>query len=247
MWIFLVLYTNLKWWYIHRSMSHRQCEFHPALVVLTKLVVWSSQSRYYSDWVRTWVAVHFEHHRYSDTTRDLHSPWHSTFWDMVRSRRRWLTPEEIDHYTKHLDIEITPLDLWLERWPVGQWVLLGICLLMFGPWGVLLWVACRSLHFLHGVFNYITHTWPGYNNAERHPSTDRARNLIGPGLLYAGEQLHGNHHRWPSRANFAVRWWEFDLGYWVLRFLSLFGLVKFTAQDKKLTDLHARFVWQHGT
>lgn len=54
MWFFLVFYTNLKWWYIHRSISHRQFVMHPWLVGLAKLVVYTSQPR------RGWL-VRFDH------------------------------------------------------------------------------------------------------------------------------------------------------------------------------------------
>jgi stearoyl-CoA desaturase (delta-9 desaturase) len=243
MWLFLVIYTNLKWWYIHRSLSHRQFTMHPSLVVLAKLVVWTSQPKYYSDWVRTWVAVHVEHHKHSDTERDLHSPYFSSLRDMIASRRRWLTAEEIENNTRGFQgLDPTRLDRWLERWPIGQWVLLALCLVLFQWWGILLWAACRGLKVWHGVFNWITHRAPGWNNSDRRPSSDRARNVPLVGLLYAGEHLHGNHHRWPHRSNFGVRWWEFDFSYWLLRALSLVGLVKFERLPRPIQNIQLRYV-----
>lgn len=243
MWIFLVAYINLKWWYIHRSISHRQFVMHPWMVMLAKLVVWTSQPRYYSDWVRTWVAVHVEHHRHSDTQQDMHSPYYQSVRDMVINRQRWLTEEEIASNTKgYKDLDPTTIDLWLERWPIGQWVLLLMCLALFQVWGILLWLACRSLKFWHGIFNWITHRAPGWNNAHRRSSFDRARNVPFIGLLYVGEHLHGNHHRWPHRSNFGVRWWEIDVSYWFLRLLALVGLVRFDHLPQKEKSLQFELV-----
>jgi stearoyl-CoA desaturase (delta-9 desaturase) len=46
------------------------------------------------------------------------------------------------------------------------------------------------------------------------------------GLLLGGEELHNNHHAFPSSARFSVRRWEFDIGWAVLRVLSVLGLAR---------------------
>jgi stearoyl-CoA desaturase (delta-9 desaturase) len=46
------------------------------------------------------------------------------------------------------------------------------------------------------------------------------------GVLLGGEELHNNHHAFPSSARFSMRAWEFDIGWFFIRVLSFFGLAK---------------------
>jgi stearoyl-CoA desaturase (delta-9 desaturase) len=73
-----------------------------------------------------------------------------------------------------------------------------------------------------GVINGVGHYW-GYRNYE---SADAARNLLPWGLIIGGEELHSNHHAFPTSARFSCKWWEFDLGWLYIRLLSLLGLAK---------------------
>jgi stearoyl-CoA desaturase (delta-9 desaturase) len=46
------------------------------------------------------------------------------------------------------------------------------------------------------------------------------------GIICSGEELHNNHHRWPRSAKFSMRWFEFDLGWALLRTLAAVGMAK---------------------
>jgi stearoyl-CoA desaturase (delta-9 desaturase) len=41
-----------------------------------------------------------------------------------------------------------------------------------------------------------------------------------------GEGWHNNHHRYMSSANQGFFWWEIDISFYVLKFLSWFGVVR---------------------
>src|SRR5262249_6397535 len=45
-------------------------------------------------------------------------------------------------------------------------------------------------------------------------------------FLLGGEELHNNHHAFPSSARFSMRAWEFDIGWAYLRVLSALGLAR---------------------
>ena len=237
MWLFVFVLVTLKVMYIHRAVTHRHCTFHPWLINFAKITVWLNQPKYYADWAKTWVAVHIIHHRYADQPDDPHSPYFSNFWDMMNSKRRWIPTEEIDRLTANIpETKITNLDIWLERHAFGHWVLLFVCLMLFQWWGLLVWTICRMQKFIHGLVNYFGHKGFGYNNNEIKLKSDRSRNLFGLGLVFTGEDLHGNHHRWPTRPSMAVRFWEFDIIYWFLKLLSVFKLVKFTKELTPVND-----------
>ncbi|MDY0065456.1 MAG: transposase, partial [Steroidobacteraceae bacterium] len=97
-------------------------------------------------------------------------------------------------------------------------------LLLFGVPGVII-VAVQMLAnplMAAGVINGIGHYY-GYRNFE---CPDAARNIVPWGLLVAGEELHNNHHAFPSSAKFSIRRWEFDIGWVYIRTFQALGLAK---------------------
>ena len=240
MWMFFVIIVNLRLLYAHRSVTHNHVKFHPWLIILTHISVWLINSKYSAEWARAWATVHLEHHKHVDSKSDPHSPHFKTLSDMMNSRRHWYTKSEIDKITSNLDVPTFKIDRWLEKYQIGPWVLLTICLLLFQWWGILLWIVCRTERFLHIVMiTYGCHKGLGYNNTKKTRSNDRSRNVTNWPFMffYLGEELHGNHHRWPGRANLAVRWWEIDLGYWFLKLLSMVGLVSITNKQHNIKNL----------
>ena len=89
--------------------------------------------------------------------------------------------------------------------------MLFISFALFGVVGVAMW-AIQMLwipFWAAGVVNGLGHWW-GYRNFE---TTDTATNLTPWGFWIGGEELHNNHHAFPSSAKFALRKWEFDIGW----------------------------------
>ena len=76
--------------------------------------------------------------------------------------------------------------------------------------------------FAAGVINGVGHYW-GYRNFEH---ADASTNIFPIGILIGGEELHNNHHTYPTSAKLSFKWWEFDIGWLYIRIFSLFGLAK---------------------
>jgi stearoyl-CoA desaturase (delta-9 desaturase) len=76
--------------------------------------------------------------------------------------------------------------------------------------------------FAAGVVNGIGHYW-GYRNFE---CPDQARNICPLGIFIGGEELHNNHHTYPTSAKMSVKWWEFDMGWFYIRLFEILGLAK---------------------
>jgi stearoyl-CoA desaturase (Delta-9 desaturase) len=73
-----------------------------------------------------------------------------------------------------------------------------------------------------GVINGIGHYW-GY----RHWSTpDTSTNIVPIGILIGGEELHNNHHAFPTSAKLSSKWYEFDIGWLYIRVLEALGLAR---------------------
>src|SRR5690606_41626817 len=73
-----------------------------------------------------------------------------------------------------------------------------------------------------GVINGLGHHI-GYRNFE---CPDASTNIVPWGILVGGEELHNNHHAFPSSAKFEIRKWEFDIGWVYLRIFQALGLAK---------------------
>lgn len=58
----------------------------------------------------------------------------------------------------------------------------------------------------------------------RYSTDDNSRNIAWLALITMGEGWHNNHHAYPSSAKFGHKWWEFDLGFTVIRTLRVLGL-----------------------
>ncbi len=80
--------------------------------------------------------------------------------------------------------------------------------------------------FAAGVINGIGHYW-GYRTFQ---PEDASTNVVPWGILIGGEELHNNHHAYPSSARFSNRWFEFDIGWLYIRVMETLGL----AQVKKV-------------
>ena len=211
--------------YLHRSQSHRGVDFHPVIAHVFRFWAWFSTAMV----TKEWVAIHRKHHAKCETDEDPHSP--QTYGirkvlldgvDLYRKARR--DPETMEKYGRG-----TPED-WIERrvyapYPeVGPTLMLFLNIALFGAWGLLIWALQMIwIPFMAaGVVNGLGHWW-GYRNFE---SDDTSTNLTPWGLIIGGEELHNNHHTFPSSAKFALRKWEFDMGWAVIKGLEAVGLAK---------------------
>ncbi|HSG27422.1 MAG TPA: hypothetical protein VLA34_03005, partial [Candidatus Krumholzibacterium sp.] len=55
---------------------------------------------------------------------------------------------------------------------------------------------------------------------------DHSRNSLNLDFFLMGELFQNNHHRFPNRPNFAVRWFEFDPTYPLLRLLHSLRIIR---------------------
>ena len=59
----------------------------------------------------------------------------------------------------------------------------------------------------------------------RYKTTDTSRNSVLLALITMGEGWHNNHHHYSKSARMGFFWWEVDISYYALSWLSLFGIV----------------------
>ena len=211
--------------YLHRSQAHRGVDFHPLIAHFFRFWTWLTTAMV----TKQWVAVHRKHHAKVETSEDPHSPMvfgiRRVFWQGVELYR----VAAADRDTAEKYGRGTPED-WIERnlyarFPdAGPTLLALVSIALFGFWGLAIW-AIQMLwipFWAAGFVNGLGHWW-GYRNFE---SSDTSTNLSPWGLWIGGEELHNNHHAFPSSAKFALRRFEVDIGWVVIRLLAALRLAR---------------------
>ena len=139
-------------------------------------------------------------------------------------RQEARNPETVEKYGRG-----TPDD-WVERhlysrWPnVGVGLLFFVVVFLFGLPGIALYgFQLITMPLLAaGIINGLSHA-RGYRNFE---TEDASTNLWPLAVFVAGEELHNNHHAFPSSARFSQHPWEIDLGWLHLRLFAALGLAR---------------------
>lgn len=210
--------------YLHRHLAHRALYLHPGISHIFRFVLWLTTGMV----TKEWVAIHRKHHAKTETVDDPHSPvihgLPNILFKGVEYYRAAIEKETLSTYGQG-----TPDD-WLERnvytkHPiVGVGALAIVDVLLFGVVGVVIWALQMmwTPFWAAGVINGVGHAL-GYRNFE---CPDNAKNICPIGILACGEELHNNHHTYPNSARFAVKPWEFDLGWQYIRLLGLVNLAK---------------------
>ena len=212
--------------FLHRHQAHHALALHPIASHFFRFWLWLTTGMV----TREWAAVHRKHHAKCDTPEDPHSPqvlginrvlWGGVFLYVKEANR----PETLERYGHG-----TPDD-WLERNLYSRFQSLGLILMgtvdiaLFGIVPGLLLVLVQIVwipFWAAGVINGIGHYW-GY----RHwPTADASTNIFPIGILIGGEELHNNHHAFPTSARLSYRWYEFDIGWLYIRVLAALGLAQ---------------------
>ncbi len=210
--------------FLHRAQAHRALTLHPVVSHFFRLWLWLTTGMV----TREWVAVHRYHHARCETDEDPHSPQikgiRKVLWEGAELYREAIENKGLVERFSHG----TPDD-WLERKlyarrSVGITIMLLLDVLLFGVAGVAVW-AIQMIwipFWAAGVINGLGHWW-GYRNFA---SPDAATNISPWGILIGGEELHNNHHAFPSSAKLSAKWFEFDIGWMYIRILSFLGLAR---------------------
>ncbi|WP_448141563.1 DesA family fatty acid desaturase [Stenotrophomonas bentonitica] len=211
--------------YLHRSQAHRGVDFHPVIAHFFRFWTWLTTSMI----TKEWVAIHRKHHAKVETEEDPHSPVTkgigTVFWrgvELYREARGMRA--DIEQYGRGAPEDWIERHLYTPHANLGPVALFAVNLLLFGLPGVALWAIQMAWipFWAAGVVNGLGHWW-GYRNFE---SADTSTNLTPWAFWIGGEELHNNHHAFPSSARFSMRRWEFDIGWAAIRGLQAVGMAK---------------------
>lgn len=211
--------------YLHRAQAHRALDLHPAVSHFFRFWLWLTTGMVTKDW----VGVHRRHHAKCETAEDPHSPQILGLRKVLAEGAELYAKAASDREAVERYGQGTPND-WLERRLYSRFQWQGVALmfvldiLLFGVYGIVVW-AVQMLWipiWAAGVINGVGHYF-GYRNFE---PPDASTNIVPWGILIGGEELHNNHHAFPSSARLSSKWWEFDIGWMYIRILQTLGLAK---------------------
>jgi stearoyl-CoA desaturase (Delta-9 desaturase) len=209
--------------FLHRAQAHRALELHAIPSHFFRFWLWLTTGMV----TKEWVAIHRKHHAKCETEEDPHSPVTRGIRTVLLQGSELYRAESANLDTLAKFGHNTPDD-WIERKLYSCHSVLGVALLMvvdlalFGVIGLTVW-AVQMLWIpvtAAGVINGIGHWW-GYRNFE---APDASTNVVPWGVIIGGEELHNNHHTYPTSAKLSVKPFEFDIGWAYIRILQALGL-----------------------
>jgi stearoyl-CoA desaturase (delta-9 desaturase) len=203
----------------HRYFAHRSYKTNRVVgFILAFLAQTSAQSG-----VLWWAGTHRHHHRYSDEPEDVHSPVQRGFWF---SHVGWIFTERYQNTNMELipDFAKYPELVWLDRHPFLPAIMLAVLVTLCAGWsGLVVGFFWSTVATWHGTFaiNSLAHVWV----RKRYLTGDQSRNNWWLALITLGEGWHNNHHHYQSAACQGFRWYEIDVTYYILKALSVIGVV----------------------
>jgi len=170
-----------------------------------------------------WAAHHRQHHKLSDKPGDLHSVIQQGFW---WSHMGWILSTDLEDtdYSRIKDFGKYPELRWLNTYWMLPAVAAGVLAFVIGGFYGLVWAfAVPTVLCWHGTFtiNSLSHLWGG----RRYKTEDDSRNNPVLAIVTMGEGWHNNHHHYQVSARQGFFWWEYDVTFYILRALSVVGLV----------------------
>jgi stearoyl-CoA desaturase (delta-9 desaturase) len=218
--------------FLHRAQAHRALKLHPLVSHFFRLWLWLTTGME----TKAWAAIHRKHHAHCEKIDDPHSPQvlglSTVLCDGAELyRREAKNVETLNRYGQGTPDDWVERHLYTPHSAKGILLMLCINLWLLGIPGLTIWALQMAWIplFAAGVINGIGHYW-GYRNFD---CADASTNIFPWGILIGGEELHNNHHTYPTSAKLSVKPWEFDIGWAYIKILSLLGL----AQVKRTVPL----------
>ncbi len=219
--------------YLHRHQAHRALDLHPIASHFFRLWLWLTTGQV----TKEWAAIHRKHHAKCEQAEDPHSPHVHGIKTVLTRGAELYRAESKNKETLARYGHGTPDD-WIERnlytrfsWQ-GVGLMMIIDLALFGMAGLAVWALQMAWTpiMAAGIINGAGHYW-GYRNFE---ATDASTNLSPWGIIIAGEELHNNHHTYPTSAKLSIKPYEFDIGWMYITILKSMGLASVKKVPPKL-------------
>ena len=211
--------------FLHRHQAHRALDLHPVASHFFRFWLWLTTGQV----TKEWASIHRQHHAKCEQPDDPHSPHVYGIKTVLTQGYELYRKEAHNKETLARYGHGTPND-WIERKLYTRYSFVGVVLMLlidltlFGAVGMTVWAVQMvwTPVMAAGIINGGAHYW-GYRNFE---APDASTNISPWGILIAGEELHNNHHTYPTSAKLSVKPYEFDIGWAYISLLQRVGLAK---------------------
>jgi len=218
--------------FLHRHQAHRALDLHPIASHFFRFWLWLTTGQV----TKEWASIHRKHHAKCEQPEDPHSPHVHGIKTVLLQGYELYRAEAANLETMARYGHGTPKD-WLERNLYTRFSTLGVALMLvidlvlFGAAGLAVWAVQMMWTpvMAAGIINGAAHYW-GYRNFE---APDASTNISPWGILIAGEELHNNHHTYPTSAKLSVKPYEFDIGWFYISVMQIAGLAKVKKRPPK--------------
>jgi len=171
-----------------------------------------------------WAGHHRNHHKYSDTEMDLHSPRQRGFW---WSHMGWILSYRYNDAPRDRirDMERFPELRLIDRLNlVPPLILAAVCYFAFDLHTLVWAFYVPTVLLWHGTFtiNSLSHRW----GKQPYQTTDDSRNHWLLALITMGEGWHNNHHHYMNATRQGYKWYEIDLSFYILWVLERLRIVR---------------------
>jgi len=234
-WLFFFSFV-VRMWAVeagyHRYFSHRAFRTSRFFQALLAFLACTTGQR----GVIWWAAYHRKHHQKSEKADDpyganrsfwyAHMGWYldpnnlDTDLDLVPDLSRF---KELRFLNQRYDLAVIVMALVIFLAGVSGWFGGNVTGLSALLWGFFLPTALIT--HVTSAINSVGHARVKLGGYRRFCTDDNSVNNFWLSLLTMGGGWHNNHHRYGAGACAGLAWWEIDLSYYILYFLSLFGIV----------------------
>ena len=219
--------------FLHRYGAHRMFTMSKGWERFFHLFTYVCQGSSYLN-PRGYAILHRQHHAFSDTEKDPHSPtnFSNALSMMLHTKHRY------DAYAYRRE-EPEPRFLGgTPEWPLldrlGQsWVARvgwgAVYTLFYLHFATAWWMfLLLPLHYVMGPIHGAIVNWCGHRYGyQTFENGDESRNTLPIDFLAGGELFQNNHHKFGMSPNFAVRKFELDPCYQVMRLLAALHIIDF--------------------
>ena len=228
-WLISVFFQSF---FLHRYSAHRMYTMSPRMERFMHFLCYVAQGPSFLS-PRGYAILHRQHHAFSDTPDDPHSPIQhpNVFKMMLHTKHRYDAyayrreePEArfLGGYPEWKLIDHTLGQSWVMRVLWGATYSIPYFLWATHAWQWALLPIQWVMGPLHGaIVNWAGHKY-GYKSFQ---NGDESRNTLAVDFLTMGELFQNNHHKFGMSPNFAARWFEIDPTWQVMRVLSWMGLI----------------------
>ena len=225
--------------FLHRYAAHRMYTMSPRTERVLHLLTYLVQGPSYLS-PRGYAILHRQHHAFSDTERDPHSPWNfrSVLRMMLETKHRYDAyayrreePEArfLGGFPEWKLIDETLGQSWLMRIAWGALYSVPYFLFATHAWQWALLPVQWVMGPVHGaIVNWAGHKY-GYQNFD---NGDKSRNTLPFDVLTMGELFQNNHHKYPMSPDFAARWFEVDPSWQIMKLLARAGVISIATPQK---------------